>query len=57
MNPCHDYLTPQDIRYELRVMQRWCRMFGRTAHDWCTLVAKKFRERHPVLRSAKARAA
>jgi hypothetical protein len=57
MNPCRPYLTDEDIRYEVRVMKRWCRMFKKTALDWCDLEAKRFRDRHPVLRSEKAFAA
>ena len=57
MNPRRPYLTDEDIRYEVRVMLRWCRLFKKTALDWVNLEAKRFRERHPVLRSGKAFAA
>jgi hypothetical protein len=57
MNPRRTYLTDDDIRFEVRVMRRWCRMFKKTALDWVNLEAKRFRDRHPVLRSAKAFAA
>jgi hypothetical protein len=57
MNPCRDYLTDDDIRFEVRVMKRWCRMFHKTALDWVNLEAERFRDRHPVLRSEKAKAA
>jgi hypothetical protein len=57
MNPRKPYLTDEDIRYEVRVMLRWCRLFKKTALDWVNLEAKRFRERHPVLRSGKAFAA
>ena len=45
------YLTDDDIRYEFRVMQRWCRLFRRTDSDWVSLEAERFRQRHPVSRS------
>ena len=57
MNPRRPYLTDEDIRFEVRVMKRWCRMFKKNALDWVTLEAKRFRDRHPVLRSEKAFAA
>ncbi len=44
-----EYLTDEDIRYECRVMQRWCRFFHKTDVDWVELEAARFRERHPVL--------
>jgi hypothetical protein len=43
------WLTDQDIRAEWRVMVRWCRLFRRTDVDWVKLVAKRYRDRHPVL--------
>jgi hypothetical protein len=46
-------LTDDDIRYELRVMQRWCRLFRRTDFDWVSLEAERFRQRHPVSRSGR----
>ena len=45
------HLSDDDIRYELRVMQRWCRLFRRTDFDWVSLVAERFRQRHPLSRS------
>lgn len=53
------FLTDEDIRYEFRVMRRWCRMFDKTDLDWVQLSAKRFRDRHPVLEypSADSRAA
>jgi len=49
MKPLHSYLTDDDIRYELRIMMRWCRLFRKTAFDWVNLEAARFRERHPLL--------
>ncbi len=43
------FLTDEDIRYEYRVMARWCRMFHRSATDWVEIEAKRFRDRHPVM--------
>jgi hypothetical protein len=40
-------LSDEDIRFEYRIMQRWCRLFRKTPGDWVALVAKRFRERHP----------
>jgi hypothetical protein len=40
-------LSEEDIRFEYRVMQRWCRLFRKTPIDWVALVAQRFRERHP----------
>ena len=57
MQPHTTYLTDEDIRFEWRVMKRWCRLFKKTAFDWCELEAKRFRERHPVLRSETVAAA
>ena len=48
MKPKKPYLTDEDIRYELRIMQRWCRLFRRTALDWVRLEAERFRQRHPL---------
>jgi hypothetical protein len=52
-------LSEDDIRYELRVMIRWCRWFRKTDHDWVALAAARYRERHPLLAldSPKTRAA
>ena len=41
------HLSEEDIRFEYRVMDRWCRLFHRTPVDWVVLVAERFRERHP----------
>jgi hypothetical protein len=41
------YLSDEDIRFEYRVMQRWCRLFRKTPAEWVALVARRFRERHP----------
>jgi hypothetical protein len=46
--PKRDHLTDDDIRYEFRVMKRWCRIFHRTALDWVEMEAARFRQRHPV---------
>jgi hypothetical protein len=46
------FLTDDDIRYEFRIMQRWCRWFRKTAEDWVSLEAARFRERHPVISAA-----
>ena len=54
MKPSLPYLTDEDIRYEFRVMVRWCRLFRKTAYDWVVLEAKRFRDRNPV-RSVAAR--
>jgi hypothetical protein len=43
------FLTDEDIRYEFRVMVRWCRLFQKTDVDWVELGAVRFRNRHPVL--------
>ena len=48
MKPSRSYLTDEDIRYEFRIMQRWCRMFGKTAIDWVRIEAERFRDRHPL---------
>jgi hypothetical protein len=48
MKPSRPYLTDEDIRYELRIMQRWCRLFRKTAIDWVRLEAERFRKRHPL---------
>lgn len=50
MSPSRDYLTDTDIRFEFRVMMRWCRLFRKTAVDWVNLEAKRFRERYPLPR-------
>jgi hypothetical protein len=50
MTTARTHLTDDDIRYELRVMQRWCRLFRRTDSDWVSLEAERFRQRHPVSR-------
>ena len=42
-------LTDEDIRYEYRIMLRWCRWFRKTAEDWVRIEAARFRERHPLL--------
>lgn len=44
------YLTDDDIRHELRAMQRWCRLFHKTDADWVALEAERYRARHPVVR-------
>ena len=41
------YLSDEDIRFEYRIMQRWCRLFRKSPADWVALVAERFRERHP----------
>jgi hypothetical protein len=43
-------LTDEDIRYEFRVMLRWCRLYRKTDVDWVELEAERFRRRHPVMR-------
>jgi hypothetical protein len=48
------YLTDDDIRYQFRVMVRWCRLYRKTDRDWVALEAERFRDRHPVLRTAPA---
>ncbi|HSD11215.1 MAG TPA: hypothetical protein VLF14_09535 [Candidatus Binatia bacterium] len=48
MSPSRPYLTDDDIRFELRFMMRWCRLFRKTAADWVNLEAKRFRERYPL---------
>ena len=48
MSPTRTYLTDEDIRFELRFMMRWCRLFRKTAVDWVNLEAKRFRERYPL---------
>jgi hypothetical protein len=40
-------LSEDELRFEFRVMDRWCRLFHRSPLDWVTLVAERFRERHP----------
>lgn len=57
MSPQRSYLTDADIRYEFRVMVRWCRMFRKTDIDWVNLEAKRFRDRHPVVEEPRRRAA
>lgn len=49
MKPQGSYLTGDDIRYQFRVMVRWCRMFHKTDVDWVALEAARFRARHPLL--------
>lgn len=49
MSVPHYALTDADIRYEYRVMVRWCRLFRKTDWDWVELAAEKFRDRHPVV--------
>jgi hypothetical protein len=49
MNPQRSYLTDEDIRYQFRVMVRWCRMFQKTDVDWVNIEAARFRDRHPLL--------
>jgi hypothetical protein len=41
------HLSDEDIRFEYRVMRRWCRLFHKTPVDWVALVARRFRDRHP----------
>jgi hypothetical protein len=48
MSPSRPYLTDEDIRFELRFMMRWCRLFRKSAADWVNLEAKRFRERYPL---------
>jgi hypothetical protein len=48
MSPSRPYLTEDDIRFELRFMIRWCRLFRKSAVDWVNLEAKRFRERYPL---------
>jgi hypothetical protein len=48
MSPSRTYLTDEDIRFELRFMVRWCRLFRKSAVDWVNLEAKRFRERYPL---------
>ena len=52
-------LNEEDIRYELRVMIRWCRWFQKTDWDWVERAAARYRDRHPLvsLDSPEARAA
>lgn len=40
-------LSEEEIRFEYRVMKRWCQLFHRTPPDWVALVAERFRDRHP----------
>lgn len=47
--PPKPFLTDDDLRYEYRVMRRWCRLYHKTALDWVRLGAKRFRQRHPVV--------
>lgn len=42
-------LNEEDIRYELRVMIRWCRWFQKTDFDWVAIAAARYRDRHPLL--------
>jgi hypothetical protein len=49
------YLTDDDIRYEYRVMVRWCRLFRKTDVEWVELQAARFRERYPVVETTEAR--
>ncbi|MGH7821927.1 MAG: hypothetical protein ACREQ9_19365 [Candidatus Binatia bacterium] len=42
-------LSDDDLRYQYRVMVRWCRLFRRTDLDWVELAARRYRERHPVI--------
>ena len=42
-------LNEEDIRYELKVMIRWCRWFGKTDFEWVQLAAARYRDRHPLL--------
>jgi hypothetical protein len=42
-------LSEDDIRYELEVMIRWCRWFGKTDWDWVSLAAARYRDRHPLV--------
>jgi len=46
MSPSRTYLTEDDIRFELRFMIRWCRLFRKSAVDWVNLEAKRFSERY-----------
>jgi hypothetical protein len=48
MGAVQGHLTDDDLRYEFRVMRRWCRLYQRTALDWVRLEAERFRQRHPV---------
>lgn len=48
------FLTDDDIRYEFRVMKRWCRMFRKTDLEWVQLSAKRFRDRHPLIEFKRA---
>lgn len=43
------FLTDEDIRYECRVMARWCRLFRKSPIDWVQTEAKRFRDRHPII--------
>jgi hypothetical protein len=40
-------LSEEELRFEYRVMKRWCQLFHRTPLDWVALVAERFRDRHP----------
>jgi hypothetical protein len=42
-------LNEEDIRYELRVMIRWCRWFRKTDFDWVERAAARYRDRHPLI--------
>lgn len=42
-------LSNQDLRYQYRVMIRWCRLFHRSDFDWVALAAERYRARHPVI--------
>lgn len=42
-------LSEDDIRYELRVMIRWCRWFSKSEFDWVALAAARYRDKHPLL--------
>jgi hypothetical protein len=37
-----------DLRYQYRLMRRWCRRFGKTDLDWVTLAAARYRDRNPL---------
>jgi hypothetical protein len=41
------HLSDEDIRFEYRIMRRWCKLFRKTPLDWVAVAAKRFRERHP----------
>jgi len=47
--PSRYSLSEDDIRYELRVMIRWCRWFHKSDFDWVALAAARYRDKHPLL--------